>query len=113
MFVRGSRGTYLVDLEEFGGNGWCGCQDFEITRYSMLRDGRRSMATRCKHIHMAIEYLGRRVAALMQCPPQPSQRTFYLLGLATIKRLRSVRLQQAAARYAPKTKHLLEERCRV
>ena len=45
----GHGGRYLVDLAEFDGNGWCGCESFQYRHQSQLE---RSTATvrRCKHL---------------------------------------------------------------
>jgi len=52
--VRGKPGhTYLVDLDEYRGNGWCGCQDFEFRRSPRLIRGQTSRS-RCKHIRHAL-----------------------------------------------------------
>ena len=46
--------TYLVDLEEFGGNGQCGCPQFEFRLGKQLKEGKRiGQDTRCKHIRIA------------------------------------------------------------
>jgi len=43
-------GPYLVDLEEYGWNGECGCQDF-IKKKTQLEAGAvRSRWLQCKHI---------------------------------------------------------------
>lgn len=49
-------GKYLVDLSEDGGNGRCGCPDFEIRVQKNRRDktGRRS----CKHLQYVFAYFG-------------------------------------------------------
>ena len=55
LYVRGSGGIeYLVDLDEYDGNGWCGCQDFAMRRMPRLERGIRNVAQcRCKHIRLA------------------------------------------------------------
>ena len=47
--------SYLVDLDELGGNGWCGCPDFEFRRWHDLKTGNKPGGlTRCKHIARAM-----------------------------------------------------------
>lgn len=100
MHVRGTNGTYLVDLEEIGGNGWCGCQDFEMNRMPLLRLGVRSDRTRCKHIKLAIESLGRMVAQFMGAGQEPAnQEAYYLLGKIASKRLRQRKMTKFIARH--------------
>lgn len=49
---------YLVDLAECGGNGWCGCWDFEFRRFpAWKRERKASTDTRCKHLDAARAYL--------------------------------------------------------
>lgn len=48
-------GPYVVDLEEFHGNGWCSCPDFGIRRMKAAESIRATPKTddnslRCKHI---------------------------------------------------------------
>lgn len=54
---------YLVDLEEFGGNGWCSCKHFEVRMQPKLADAQERRAAlpvmRCKHIEAALRAVGR------------------------------------------------------
>ena len=50
--------SYLVDLSEYSGNGFCGCEDFQFRCSPLLREGERSESTRCKHIRAALYFLG-------------------------------------------------------
>jgi len=58
LFVRGSDWVeYLVDLDEYDGNGWCGCQHFEFRLAPRLEEGERNhFSLRCKHIVDAIAF---------------------------------------------------------
>lgn len=51
---------YLVDLEEFDGNGFCGCRGFEVRMLPKLveaQEKRQPMPLlRCKHILRALEF---------------------------------------------------------
>ena len=107
MHVRGNSGTYLVDLEEIGGNGWCGCQDFEMNRMPLLRLGLRSDRTRCKHIKLAIESLGKMVAQFMRMQQAPAnQDAYYLLGNIASKRLRQRKMTKFITRYGQPLRQL-------
>lgn len=63
VYVNGTcEPVYLVDLEEYRGNGSCGCENFEKVRFPTLRtQGRiiddKERGTRCKHIHAAREFV--------------------------------------------------------
>jgi predicted nucleic acid-binding Zn finger protein len=46
--AQGGELEYLVDLDEFAGNGWCSCKAFEF--YHMPAMGDRSGVSRCKHL---------------------------------------------------------------
>lgn len=52
---------YLVDLEEFGGNGWCACKHFETRMQPKLVEAeeRRAKAPvlRCKHLEAVLRQL--------------------------------------------------------
>jgi hypothetical protein len=51
---------YLVDLDEYRGNGWCGCQDFEFRRQPHLERGAKAgHATRCFHVQQALAFESR------------------------------------------------------
>lgn len=59
-----SGGEYLVDMDEFDGNGWCGCPDFTYTHLPNLmklqEEGYAKFpSSRCKHIRMLVYYLGK------------------------------------------------------
>lgn len=58
------RAKYLVDLEEFGFNGWCGCQNFEMRlapKLKELRASEKPAKVRCKHIMRALIYQAERM----------------------------------------------------
>jgi len=46
----GGPGTteYLVDLDEFNGNGWCSCKAFEFHHQAAMQD--KTGISRCKHL---------------------------------------------------------------
>lgn len=49
---------YLVDVEEFAGNGWCACTDFEKRKLPKLAEAEERRAKvpimRCKHLEAAL-----------------------------------------------------------
>lgn len=45
----GHGGKYLVDLDEYDGNGWCGCMAFQCVHQPLLEKS-TSVARRCKHL---------------------------------------------------------------
>jgi hypothetical protein len=68
---RSGRSAYLVDLEEYGFNGKCGCCDFEFRKEPELSRGAEpSDQLRCRHIRSARAYFTdkmlRAVAAAMK-----------------------------------------------
>jgi len=44
---------YLVDLEEYGFNGFCGCADFDFRKRPLAQSGSKA---RCWHIRQAREF---------------------------------------------------------
>lgn len=50
--------NYLVDLDEYRGNGWCGCWDFEFRRQPHLERGAVPGTERCKHIRCVLRAKG-------------------------------------------------------
>lgn len=54
------REPFLVDLDEYNGNGWCGCEDFEFRRQPLLERGAEPGTERCKHIECALRYQTKR-----------------------------------------------------
>lgn len=45
----------LVDMGEYDGNGWCGCEDFEFRCQPKLERGHNAPdQTRCRHIRAVI-----------------------------------------------------------
>lgn len=44
---------YLVDLEEYGFNGFCGCADFDFRKRPLAQGGSKA---RCWHIRQAREF---------------------------------------------------------
>lgn len=52
----GTGGRYLVDLDEFRGNGFCGCRDFEVRHLPGLEkgvdDNTPLVISRCKHLRI-------------------------------------------------------------
>lgn len=58
----GSGDEYLVDIEEYEGNGFCACRDFECRHQPALEreldaTGRIGAHRRCKHIVMVMNHL--------------------------------------------------------
>lgn len=45
----GRGGRYLVDLAEYQGNGWCGCESFQY-RHQALLEQSTATVRRCKHL---------------------------------------------------------------
>jgi len=65
---------FRVDLTELGGNGWCGCWDFEFRRHPALVAGTEmGEETRCKHIRRVRDTLMDGYLA-GQVEPAPSSR---------------------------------------
>jgi hypothetical protein len=52
----GHGGTYLVDLGEYEGNGWCGCMSFQCHHQPELERSVRTVR-RCKHLLAAVMVL--------------------------------------------------------
>lgn len=60
-FVSAGGGTYLVDVAEFKGNGFCGCRDFEYRHLPALQKeeecGIEHQPRQCKHIKAVMAWL--------------------------------------------------------
>lgn len=47
------RNSYLIEVDAYSGNGWCGCQSFQCVHQPVLeRDSARGLLAinRCKHL---------------------------------------------------------------
>jgi hypothetical protein len=62
------RVSHLVDLQECGFNGACGCHDFQMRHLPKLkedrREGRAMRKRRCWHIRQALYYFAELAARL-------------------------------------------------
>lgn len=47
---------YLVDLDEYGGNGWCACEHFEFRLQPIVTRGLNEEPLRCWHIEQALRW---------------------------------------------------------
>lgn len=95
--VRGScHDWYQVDLEEYGGNGWCGCEDFEKKRYPIFVENfGPGDASRCKHIRAARIRVSK---WLQEMIPTPGIDPIVYLDAVIKERRRVIREIQKAAR---------------
>jgi hypothetical protein len=77
---------HLVDLEEFGGNGQCSCEDFQFRHQPLLERGAFAADhLRCWHIMEARWFLLNKLAEAIEADkPAPWLRVFVDLAVQAI-----------------------------
>jgi hypothetical protein len=56
---------YLVDLEEHGGHGACGCPHFQMRLRRDVEEGIRNDNTMCKHLKKAHIYFSKHMISMI------------------------------------------------